>query len=116
MSDETSVDDLFGDDKKADKPKRKPRAAKPSVTVEDMTDEMLASVAKNDTRKGVRAAAEAEIERRADPSKPERAGDTDMIDNAVNIRRLDWECECGNTNTLDLQRCGKCNKHRFTTN
>ena len=28
----------------------------------------------------------------------------------------DTMCECGNTNTLDLQRCGKCNKHRFTTN
>lgn len=81
MSDETSVDDLFGDDK----PKRKPRERSKHAAV-------------------------------THPKPAAKAVSKEPIDNAVNIRRLDWECECGNTNTLDLQRCGKCNKHRFTTN
>lgn len=48
---------------------------------------------------------------RADEPKP--ATDDEPIDTAVRIRRLDWECECGNTNTLDLRRCGKCHQHRY---
>jgi hypothetical protein len=120
MTDETTnIDDLFaadGDDTPGPdaKPKRKPRAAaKPKVAVEDLSDDDLANLAATDTRKTVRAAAEAEITRRAD--SPAAAPDrNELIDNAVNIRRLDWECECGNTNTLDLQRCGKCRSHRYT--
>lgn len=41
------------------------------------------------------------------------AAKDEPVDTAVRIRRLDWECECGNTNTHDLQRCGKCSTHRY---
>jgi len=56
--------------------------------------------------------------RAAAKPKPEAKvkAESEPIDNAVNIRRLDWECVCGNTNTLDLQLCGKCRSPRFTTN
>lgn len=42
------------------------------------------------------------------PTKP-----LEPIDTAVRIRRVDWECRCGNTNTLDLIRCGECRELRF---
>lgn len=119
MTDETSIDDLFADDKpKAGKPKQNPKA-KPTakIVVEELGDDELANLAAKETRKGIRTAAEAEIARRADPEKRSAApGNTELIDNAVNIRRLDWECVCGNTNTHDLQLCGKCRAPRFTTN
>lgn len=37
------------------------------------------------------------------------------IDNAIEVTYIHWECECGNTNTLDLAKCGKCNAPRFVT-
>lgn len=120
MSDETSIDDLFGEDEqKVEKPKeeRKPKpkkVEKPKVIIEDMSDEDLAALIANDPRKGLRAAAEAEVARRANPDAGDRPGDTEMIDNSVRIRRLDWECVCGNTNTLDLQLCGKCRAPRYS--
>ncbi len=86
MGDETSIDDLFadGEPKAAEKPRRE---RKPRAT----------------------------SKRKSVPPPPPDEGEPDArIDNAVNIRRLDWECECGNTNTLDLQMCGKCRKHRYT--
>lgn len=42
------------------------------------------------------------------PTKP-----LEPIDTAVKIRKLNWECACGNTNTHDLIRCGKCRELRF---
>lgn len=114
MGEETNIDDLFAEDAK---PKRKPRAAaKPKVVVEQMTDDELAAVVAGDPRKGVRSAAEAEVARRASPEVVQATGETELIDNAVRIRRLDWECVCGNTNTLDLQLCGKCREPRYTAN
>lgn len=47
---------------------------------------------------------------KAEP-KPKAADEP--IDTAVRIRRLDWECECGNTNTHELTRCGKCHTARY---
>lgn len=47
-----------------------------------------------------------------DTKKPK--ADAEPIDNAVRIRKLDWECVCGNTNTHDLQRCGKCKELRYS--
>lgn len=118
MSEDASIDDLFNDaEPKETKPKatRKPRAAKPKIVVEKMTDDELAGIVANEHRKGIRSAAEAEIARRSNPESAATApGHTEMIDNAVRIRRLDWECECGNTNTHDLQRCGKCRNPRYT--
>lgn len=126
---ETSVDDLFADDvpeppkatppAPTEPPKRKPRpAAKPKagkVVIEDMSDEELAVIEATESRRSVRVAAEAEIQRRAEGGRPVANTDkTELIDNAVNIRRLDWECVCGNTNTLDLQMCGKCRAPRYS--
>lgn len=45
-------------------------------------------------------------------AKKPKAAD-EPIDTAVRIRRLDWECECGNTNTHELARCGKCHTARY---
>lgn len=39
---------------------------------------------------------------------------TVQIDNAVQIRALDWRCVCDNTNTHSLLRCGKCHAPRYT--
>lgn len=134
MSETTDVNDLFRDDPPAptappaptetpkpkdDKPPRsrtpKPKPAAAKIVVEDLSDDELAAMEANEPRKKVRAAAEAEIQRRAENAKPIAATDkTVLIDNAVNTRRLDWECVCGNTNTLDLQRCGKCREPRYS--
>lgn len=96
---DTDIDDLFAGD---DEPKAKPkRARKPRAKSEPPAG----------TPVSAEDAANAARPRNPNAGSPSPA---EPIDNAVNIRRLDWECVCGNTNTLDLQRCGKCNAHRYT--
>lgn len=87
MSD-TSIDDLFNEDA--------PKAAKPAAQ---------SGPPKPPARRKPDAAPKAE-------PKPKAAAEP--TDNAVRIRAVDWECVCGNTNTLDLPRCGKCNAPRYS--
>jgi hypothetical protein len=139
MSDEISTDDLFGEDapaaptaapappaapKVAVQAKVAPPAQPPAESGFDGTLAQLKAVAgtlttgrleyivRHDARKGVRGAAQDELNRRAAPK-----GDAEpvTIDNAVAIRKLDWRCVCDNTNTHSLTRCGKCNAPRYTT-
>lgn len=46
-------------------------------------------------------------------AKPKPAAES--IDNAIAVRVIDWQCACGNRNTHDLTRCGKCREPRYTT-
>lgn len=89
MSDKISTDDLFGEDAPA-APRHAPEPPK---------------------REKPAARTRAPKPAKAD-AKPRREPVT--IDNAVNIRTLDWECVCGNTNTHTLTQCGKCRDPRYT--
>lgn len=87
MTDEISTDDLFGKDEPA-KPEAAPEPPK-----------------------------EPKPKRAAKPKaapKPKRAAEP--TDTATEVRVIDWKCaECGNRNTHDLTRCGKCRTPRYTT-
>ena len=137
---ETDINDLFEPDT-APEPPAEPDAAEDAETMAPPADydgsvsefrdaaphinaEALAALAEHDSRKGVRDAATSELARRQSlpepdtepepPAEPDAGEDAeDGIDTAVRIRRIDWECECGNTNTHDLRRCGKCHAQRY---
>lgn len=82
----------------------------------DMTKGRLEYIVQHDKRKGARDVAQDELNRRLAPTPtPTPTPEPIQIDNAVNIRKLDWECVCSNTNTHSLARCGKCNSPRYTT-
>lgn len=85
--------------------------------------EALDALSVGDNRKTIRDIATSEIARREAPSAPTEAPappradsnseEAGAVDTAVRIRSIDWECECGNTNTHSLRRCGKCNSQRY---
>lgn len=116
-TDPADIDELFGanDDPPA---KFDGTVAEFEDAVGDLTGPDLASYADGtrDPRAGIIKAATAELERRAAP-EPQAADDAEDApqgdDTAVRIRSVDWECECGNRNTHDLARCGKCRKPRY---
>lgn len=137
MSDEISTDDLFGDDTPAapatpSAPPVAPRAAVsakvaplPQPPADSGFDGTLAElkaaagyltagrleyIVKHDARQGARAAAQDELNRRA---APRADAETEPVDTAIEVRKVDWRCACDNTNTHSLTRCGKCRAPRY---
>jgi hypothetical protein len=120
----TTVEDLFADDDATALvvPAFDPSAAYPGTVAEFkdvariMSGDEVASFADGvrDDRAGIVKAARAELHLRTQPAVDTDPAFAGPIDNAVRIRKIDWECVCGNTNTHDLRMCGKCRAHRYT--
>ncbi len=86
--DEINTDDLFDDGDEA---------TQPAEPVEPVVEE------------------KPKPKRKRKPKPKTEAGGGEQIDNAIAIRIIDWQCVCGNRNTHELARCGKCYAPRYTT-